>query len=309
MTPGPGAELARRYFEEVVEPILARHHPDLRYAAGRLGTGSDVLGFDDDLSRDHDWGLRLSLVIEDEAVGADVRRLLDAELPATFAGHPTRFPLTSDPTATHRVGIATTADFARSKLGVDPAALGPDGDPGAWLALTGQGVLEVVAGPVFRDTDGTLTALRERLRWYPDDVWHHLLAENWHRLAEELPFVGRTADVGDDRGSRIITARLAEVLVHQAFLVERTWVPYAKWTGTAFARLPLAATAGPPLAAALAADDGPAREQALVDAIEGVHAGQVAAGLPGSAHPVVPFFDRPYRTVDPELSRDRLRRP
>jgi hypothetical protein len=46
-----GAELARRFFTEVVEPLLSQRAPALRYAAARLGSGSDVLGLDDGMSR------------------------------------------------------------------------------------------------------------------------------------------------------------------------------------------------------------------------------------------------------------------
>lgn len=50
-----GTDLARRYYDEVVEPILLGRWPGLPHAAGRLGSGSDVLGLDDATSRDHDW--------------------------------------------------------------------------------------------------------------------------------------------------------------------------------------------------------------------------------------------------------------
>ena len=52
----PGRELARQFHADVVGPLLAESMPRLRYAAGRLGSGSDVLGLDDAMSRDHDWG-------------------------------------------------------------------------------------------------------------------------------------------------------------------------------------------------------------------------------------------------------------
>lgn len=39
-----GRELARLFHDDVVAPWLARAMPGLRYAAGRLGSGSDVLG-------------------------------------------------------------------------------------------------------------------------------------------------------------------------------------------------------------------------------------------------------------------------
>jgi hypothetical protein len=47
----PGAELARRFSTDVVEPLLGRARPELRYAAARLGSGSDVLGLDDPMTR------------------------------------------------------------------------------------------------------------------------------------------------------------------------------------------------------------------------------------------------------------------
>ena len=51
-----GAELAGRFFTGVVEPLLSRGLPGLGYAAARLGSGSDVLGLDDQMSRDLHFG-------------------------------------------------------------------------------------------------------------------------------------------------------------------------------------------------------------------------------------------------------------
>lgn len=60
----PGAELARRFSADVAEPLLSRFMPGLPYAAARLGSGSDVLGLDDEMSRDHDWGCRLTPLVD-----------------------------------------------------------------------------------------------------------------------------------------------------------------------------------------------------------------------------------------------------
>jgi len=84
----PGAELARRFFTEVVEPLLSQALPGLGYAAARLGSGSDVLGLDDAMSRDHDWGCRLTLLVDEDARDwvPRISRMLEGEAAGTVRG-------------------------------------------------------------------------------------------------------------------------------------------------------------------------------------------------------------------------------
>lgn len=294
-----GAALAEAYHRQVVAPILDDRWPALPHAAGRLGTGSDVLGLDDETSRDHDWGLRLDLLVPVDLV-ADVDRHLAERLPEEFAGHPTRFALTWDPAVRHRVRVDDVAGFATSRLGVDPSAGLTTDD---WLALTGQAVLEVTAGPVFIDTSGELSRLRARLAWYPPDLFRHPVAVDWVRLAQELPLVGRAGQLGDELGSRVIAARLVGVALHLGHLLERRWPPYAKWLGTSFARLPRAAAAARDLSEALAADEWCRREASLAAALASLHDLQREVGLPTGTDPLEPFWGRPFLGVREAVAR------
>lgn len=56
----PVLELSRRLNEDVIHLLLERYFPDLSYAAARIGPGSDVIGFDTEMSMDHDWGRSFS---------------------------------------------------------------------------------------------------------------------------------------------------------------------------------------------------------------------------------------------------------
>lgn len=288
-----GAERSRRYYERVVGPAVDARWPGLPRAAGRLGSGSDVLGLDDAVSRDHDWGLRLNLMVPAD-VAPEVDAHLETVIPPTFDGLPTRFGTTWDPEARHRVQVEDVTSFVRSRTGVE---IGRPLSNDDWLTLTGQAVLEVTAGPVFVDTAGALTAARAALQWYPDDVWTYVLATDWARLAQELPFVGRAAERGDELGSRVIVARLADVAMHLAHLVDRRWPPYAKWLGTSLSRLPTAHVVAGPLARALAGVTWRDREDALVEALRALNRLQAGAGLPTLDDPVEPFWDRAYRGV------------
>jgi uncharacterized protein DUF4037 len=294
-----GIHLARNYYTDVVAPLLERRLPGLRYAAARLGRGSEVLGLDDDMSRDHDWGLRLELFVEPDAVDA-VTALLDDHLPESYAALPVRFATSWDHAVRHRVEVATVPGFVTSRLGADATtALAPV----EWLSLTGQSVLEVTSGEVFADTLGTLTLVRRRLAWYPDDVWRYVVAADWSRLGQEMPVMSRAGRRGDALGSRVVAARLVGVAMHLAFLLSQRWPPYPKWLGTVFARLPLARDLGGPLAVVLAADGWRERQDALGESLAVLLGAQQNAGLPVPAGaPAAPFFDRPFLAVRGEVA-------
>ncbi|WP_432560968.1 DUF4037 domain-containing protein [Kineococcus sp. SYSU DK003] len=294
-----GAALARGFHVEVVDPLLRREFAGLPLVAGRFGTGSDVLGFDDDVSADHDWGLRVTVLVPSRAV--EVSQVLERELPESFAGYPVRFPLTSDPAPRHRVEVAVLDDFVRARLGVGAEQGWTVRD---WSSFTGQAVLELVAGPVFADDEGRWQRLRDRLAWYPDDVWRYLVACAWKQLEQELPFVGRTGSVGDELGSRIVAARLAGVAVQLGLLLDRTWAPYSKWVGSVFAAAPSGRVL-PDLARALAAADWRERESGLCAALEGLLQRQHEVGLGVGGTATWRFHDRQFRGVVEDLA-DRV---
>jgi Domain of unknown function (DUF4037) len=301
---GSGRELGAAFHREVVGPLLGRELPRLRYAAARLGSGSDVLGLDDDMSRDHDWGLRLTVLVDDadRAAVPLVTDLLTGGLPGRFRGLPVRFATTWDATVSQRAEVATVGDFAVSRLGINPLAGLSSLD---WLTLTGQSVLEVTAGPVYADSTAELAPLRRALAWYPPAVERYVLACGWHRLAQRMPFVGRAADTGQPLQSRLLSAGLASDLISLAFLLHRQWEPYEKWREALFARLPCAELAGPLLTSVRAASWAD-REAALGAAIEALADVQRRSGLPTPAAVVIRFFDRPYRTVADTISERLL---
>ncbi len=170
-----------------------------------------------------------------------------------------------------------------------------------WLCLTGQSLLEVTAGPVFTDTLGALTRLRQKLAWYPDSVWRYVVAADWARLGEDLPLMGRTGQRGDDLTSRVLAGRIAHTAMHLAFMLARRWPPYPKWLGTMLTPLPVGGELVRGLAAGLTAQHWQHRQHAMRDAVAVLHHAQREAGLPtppGGASE--PFFDRPFLSIRAE---------
>ncbi len=306
-----GLALARGFFRDCVEPIVARTVPGLRYAAGLIGSGSEVLGYDTVMSQDHHWGPRAMLFLAADDLARHRERLhtaLACELPHEYQGYSTSYSspdgadhgvqhlaAVRDGRVNHRVELLDPAVWFRQYLGIE--AVTRDPTVLEWLVVPQQKLRSAVAGEVFRDEVG-LEAIRERLRWYPDDVWRYVLAACWQRISQDEHLMGRAGSVGDELGSAIIAARLARDAMRLGFLMERRYPPYAKWFGTAFRELVCAAELGPHLEQALAARDYRERGEHLAQAYAALARQHNALGLtePLSSSPR-PFFGRPFPVI------------
>ncbi len=308
-----GLELSRRFFASVVEPLLSELAPGLAYGAARLGNGSEVLGYDTEMSGDHNYGpsVQIVLSIADFERAPALLAVLDTRLPEKFEGWTVRFPSFGRPvgmpgwlSSGHDVILVTLEALVDTQLGIGLAPL----EPFDWLALPEQRLLTVTAGAVFRDDHGTLRKLRDTLAWLPRDVWLLKLAAQWDRVGEERAFVGRTGLLGDDIGSRLVASRLVYNLMRIAFLIEQRYAPYAKWFGTAFARLSCAPQLAPHLDAALAAADWQTREAAIASAAELLARLQLDRDIPGALAPRVDnYFTRPFRVINADEIASGLR--
>lgn len=277
----------------VVRPLVGR----VPHSAGLVGPGSEVLAFDTGRSADHDWGPRVALFVAPEVVGR-VREVVAAGLPEVFGGYRV---LREGAGGT---GVACAGVWLRERLGFDP--LGPVGVVD-WLAAPWQRLAEVTCGEVFHDGLGVLERAREALRWYPPDLERYVLACQWRRLAEMEAFPGRCGEVGDDLGSAVVAAAVARELMRLVLLMRRRYPPYAKWVGSAFARLPGTAEMGEALSCAMAAGDWRGRERYLGRAYERV------AGLHNRLRLTEPlptrtrgFHDRPFQVLEAGRFADAL---
>ena len=281
----PGAQLSRRFHDEVVQPVLSATFPGMPYSAALLGRGSEVLGFDDEMSTDHDWKPRalVFLAEEDELrLGAEVRAALQRELPATFAGRPTGYE------------VHTVRGYLRQQLELD---IDHDIESRDWLTLPEHGLRAFTSGVIFHD-EVDLQAARDRLAYYPHDVWLYLLIAGWWRVHPEMNLVGRAGAAGDELGSSLIGSLLVKDLMRLAFLMERQYAPYSKWFGTAFSRLVCGSELTPVLWNVGRAATWQDREAALMTAYERLTVMHNALGLTAPVTTeVVQMWDRPFKVA------------
>ncbi|UJR13763.1 hypothetical protein I4U23_000773 [Adineta vaga] len=245
-----GLDLCERFFFDIVKPLLDEYYPSLDYVACRLGEGSDVLGFDTNQSRDHDWGPKFDLLLENDHYINELNTFLNKHLQGkSICGYSTQFQRFNEQdgritlintsndqeNTSHGIHIMTMKQFFINYLNWQINIDEPTYED--WLTFPSQHLLTIAQGRVFHDSDRlNMKHIRWQLAYYPKDVWLYLIGCCWQRIGQEEHLMGRAGQAEDELGSAIIASRLVRDLMRLVFLLEKQFYPYAKWFGTAFRR-------------------------------------------------------------------------
>jgi len=247
-----GLELSERFYFENVKPILGKHFPDLKYSSGLIGSGSEVLGFDDVMSQDHHWGPRMILFLPDTDY-TDLSSLIDQSLKQNLSptchGFSTNFSSNnnvgerlmerkSTGEINHFIEIVTIKDYFNNLLGVSDFDNLSTID---WLSFPRQILLSIQSGKIFQDDLG-LNDVRGKLNYYPNHIWLYIMASSWKRIGQEEHLAARCMLTDQEIGFSIIASRLIKDIMQLGFLLERKYAPYAKWLEKSFAELNCAKT-------------------------------------------------------------------
>ncbi len=273
--PIKGADLCECFFNDVARPIIGKFFPGLRYSAGLIGWGSDVLGYDDTMSTDHMWGPRFQLFLTEldyHNREKEISRVFAERLPYQYKGFSTHFgqPDADDNGTRLRepiktgcvdplIDIYTLENYFELNLGWKTSE---EISIPQWLTFSEYSLLGLTSGRVYHDDLG-LELIRKKISYYPRDIWIWLLASQWKMLAEEEPLVGRCGYYGDDIGSRLVAARQVQRLMRLGFLMEKRYAPYSKWLGTAYKELETAPELLPLLETVLTAGTWSERDELL----------------------------------------------
>ncbi len=222
-----GLELCRSYYENVGAPELSRLFPEVmsRAAAGLSGQGSDCLGFDDEISRDHDFGPGFCLWLSDEdfeKYGAELQKAYDA-LPKEYMG----FERKPTHTGAQRVGVMRSSDFYRYYIGCPGV---PD-TLMRWVRIQEHFLATCTSGEVFADGLGKFSAIRNGLLpCYPEDVRLKKLAARAATMAQSGQYnYPRLMRRGDVFGARLALAEFLNAALSMMYMLNFRYEPFYKW--------------------------------------------------------------------------------
>ncbi len=265
-----GLELCREYFENYGRTML-EEFPEIkdRIAVGLAGEGSECLGFDDELSRDHDFepGFCLWLTKEDErAYGFKLSRAY-AKLPKEFKGFRRQMmsPLGGD-----RHGVLIIDDFYNKFLGSTHA---PE-TVREWLYTPEHYFLTASDGEVWEDKLGVFSAVRETLlRGFPEDVRKKKLAARAAMMAQAGQYnFARCIDRKENGAAQFAVFDFVKNAIGTVYLLNNRYTPYYKWAFRGMRDLPLLSSLEEPLTFLLETGNSPAEASGKREMIEDIAA-------------------------------------
>lgn len=237
----PGIELNKNYYFDIVKPIISKFDKNLVYSATFSGFGSDVIGYDNETSMDHNWGPRLQIYIngEDFHIKDELSSYLSKNLPLEYMGFPTNY---SDPAVdgTRAMKHISSGEVRHliEIFNID-SYIGSHYEGDDFWEGSEQTLFEVISGEVFHDGLNKLINYRNKLMYFPNNIRKEKLSYYWDLISEEEAFIGRAVENEDYIGLKLITARITKYLLKICFVLNRKYVPYSKWFTLVFKSLGL----------------------------------------------------------------------
>lgn len=263
-----GLELSRAYYEVFGAPMLQEQFPEWadRLAVGLVGSGSECFGWDDEISRDHDFEPGFCIFLPEEDI---LDRKTEFRLERAYAALPKEYMGFSrprlSPVGGNRRGVMRLGDFLEARTGTRDGTL----SPARWLQLEEQYLAEVVNGALFAQGDGVFAAIRKRLSRQPADVRRKKLAGRLLLMAQAGQYnYPRCLAHGEPAAAQLAIFEFVRHAIAVIFLLNERYLPYYKWQFRALRQLPLLGDEAETLELLLTTDNGPTMARAKQDLIE-----------------------------------------
>ncbi|EPI60730.1 tetratricopeptide repeat protein [Gardnerella vaginalis JCP8070] len=242
-----GMQLAKEYWQTYGKQLLElpkfRDYKN-RIAAGLVGHGSECYGFDDEISRDHDFGPGFCIWLTDEdyaKIGDDLQAAYN-DLPQEYAGFGSReeTPRAKSCENSKRVGVFSISEFFENITGF---ATAPSKDePHLWLSLSEPTLAAATNGQIFADPLGEFSKTRQSFKLMPDDVRISLISRRLGMMAQAGQYnVPRMLARKDGAAAWLSINEFVRAAASIVFLLNNPisagYLPYYKWQFAALRKL------------------------------------------------------------------------
>lgn len=237
-----GLRLCREYYEEYGKTMIEKDFPQYvdKIAVGLVGEGSDCFGFDDDISRDHDWGPDFCMWVTRETyaeIGEALQKAYE-QLPTDYHG----YRRTVSAQGRGRRGVVTVEDFYQRFLSVVNREVKGKKllEAMDWQTTTDAALAAATNGEVFRDEEGCFTGIRQRLlEGYPENILYIKLAESVARFSQAGQYnCYRCLKRGDLLTAQMMLADCVREAMKLKHYLQGKYPPHDKWLKYSMEQLP-----------------------------------------------------------------------
>ena len=241
-----GIELCKKYYlsfgKDMIESVLGSDAK--KVAVGIAGEGSECLGYDDEISTDHDFEPSFTMWITKEDEREFGFKLMRAysKLPKSFEGYERQ---NVSPVGGNRRGVVVIDDFYNKFLGLNRA---PE-TPFEWLKIPEQNLLSATNGEVFTDPLGEFSKIREEIKkGYPEDVRLKKIAARAIFMAQAGQYnYERLVRRGEIGGAGLSLYEFVKNAISCTYLLNNAFEPYYKWAFRGMKDLKILGDIGEPL--------------------------------------------------------------
>lgn len=214
-------------------PMIEKQFPAYasKIAVGIAGEGSSCYGYDDAVSSDHDELPGFCLWINEKT-----DKEIGKELRAAYAKLQPLMGYAPNILAEERRGVVTIPSFFKRFIGFD-------GEPPTladWFAIPEASLSCATNGKVFRDEEGTFTAIRKRIRYFPEDVRLKKVAAHAALAAQAGQYnYSRCLAHGEAEAAQMALYEFVQHAIAILYALNFTYVPFYKWQFRKLRSLPL----------------------------------------------------------------------
>ncbi len=241
-------EKCRQFYIEYGIPMIHEKFPEYenRIAAGLAGEGSECFGYEDNISKDHDFGIGFCMWLtkEDyEKIGLQLEREYKKIVEKyykdcgngdfEYENYGEKIFLEKNKYLMNRRGVFIIDKFYENLLTFKNIIVNNNIslDNNKWLLLQEDKIALSINGEIFRDDLNIFSSIREKIKgYYPEKVRLLKLADQIHIFSQNGQYnYGRMMARGDYVTAGICISQAIKSAMSIVYLLNRTYAPYYKW--------------------------------------------------------------------------------
>lgn len=220
-----GLEICQKFYETYGKTMINDKFKNYQkyMAIGMFGFGSDCLGYDDEISVDHDFGAGFCILLPQNIyheIGRDLQEEYN-QLPNEFMGIQRKTSLHGK----GRVGVFEINSFFLQFLKNYPKTLDD------WLFMNEDALLNCTNGLIFDDYYGKVSQIRQYLQYYPEDIRIKKIARAVAKIAQSGQYnYARCMKRHDIVAAQFALNEFVDQTLSLIYLLNKKYKPYYKWS-------------------------------------------------------------------------------